>query len=84
MAKKTYTKYRRQFDLAHNGDPEAMTKDGRVALLTPIKRDEPLPAEPRIPRQINCGGEIVTIMVSEGQLINERKVCKRFYENRGN
>lgn len=77
MTKQTNTKFRRLYDLQRNTSSTNKTKDGHIALLDPVKREVPLPAEPRKVRKISCGRATITVMVSEGQIINERKACKK-------
>lgn len=43
------------------------------------KREVRLEALPRVPHEIDCGfasGKL-TIMVSHGQIINEKKICRK-------
>lgn len=65
----------------YTGPATETTKDGKVPLLVRVKRDTPLPAEPRKERIVMCDGNEVKILVSDGQFVNEQRVCKNYYKN---
>lgn len=71
MTKQTLTKrIARKYDLAR-------APDGKPIV---VARETPLPPAPLTKKIVQCGIYEVTVNVSEGQIINEKKVCKRFLQ----
>lgn len=80
MAKKTQAKLIR----THEVVTKTNAAGERVGMLGK-KRTEVLPAEPRRIFMVDCGSSYadkVKVMVSPGQLVNTRKVCKRHREKK--
>lgn len=76
MSKRTLTKIIRTFDAI----PTHKIGKGKEAVqqYRYEKRAVPFPPMPRKEQIVKCGTTNVHILVSEGQIINEAKVCKRF------
>lgn len=73
MTRQTFTKrVMRKFELGKNAE-------GGPAL---IPRDSLQPPAKPIKHMIKCGLFDVEILVSPGQIINERKICKRFLKQK--
>lgn len=54
-----------------------LVKDKVSGKPTLVKRDTILPPAPRTAHTLTCGVYTFEILVSEGQIINERKMCKK-------
>ena|SRR3990167_7992929 len=88
MTKQTYAKHHRIFDYQGEMQDEK-DKDGKktgkkVFVVTNIeKRAERLPAKPRETYTFEMDGLRVSVLMSDGQVINKYKAFKRFCEARG-
>lgn len=67
MSKQTQTRQSRRFQITK-------AESGHMGVTMLAK---PKPATPRTTRTLKCGIMDFEILVSEGQLINERKMCKK-------
>lgn len=54
--------------------------DGTLARFGVVtKRPRELPVIPNDTIEVDCGGTKVEVRVSPGQMINTKKVCKKYY-----
>jgi len=45
-----------------------------------VKREKPIDAFPKQPYMLDCGIQKIEIMVSPGQRINPRRMCKKLFK----
>ena len=86
MTKRTETKQHRIYDYKY-GMREVKDEKGEKKMVPYLasveKRAERLPAKPRTPYIFEIDGLRVTVLMSDGQVINKGKAFRRFCEEKG-
>jgi hypothetical protein len=88
MTKQTYAKHHRIYDYKYKIVDETDGKGEKTGRKVPQlesieKREQILPAKPRTPFTFLWDGLRVTVLLSDGQVVNKYKAFKRFCEERG-
>lgn len=88
MTKRTHAKQHRIYDYKYGVQDEKNEKGESTGVKVPYlhsveNRPEVLPAKPRQEYTFEMDGLRVTVMMSDGQVINKYKAFKRFCESKG-